>query len=80
VCPDAVFEIRSPSDALRDVRAKMRVYLENGAQVAVLIDPERRAVEVCEPGGAPRIFEQVPSVALDPVLAGFTLNLESIFS
>jgi len=42
LCPDAVFEIRSRSDSLSDLREKMRVYLANGARLAVLIDPVLR--------------------------------------
>ena len=80
LCPDAVFEVASKSDTRNALRAKMLAYLANGARLGVLIDPQRRAVEIYEPGAAPRILEHVSSVTLDPVLAGFTLHLESIFS
>lgn len=80
LCPDAVFEIVSRTDAPAALRAKMRAYLANGARLAVLVDPLRRAVEVHTPGQDPQILEDVRSVSLDPVLPGFTLDLEPIFS
>lgn len=75
LCPDAVFEIVSSSDTLAFLRRKMRGYVANGARVAVLIDPERRAVEVFAPGAEPRVIEPAGLVPLDPVLPGFVLDL-----
>lgn len=79
MCPDAVFEIRSHSDSLSDLREKMRMYLANGAQLGVLIDHQSRAVEVYEAGSQHRVHDQAESVPLDPVLPGFTLDLKTIF-
>jgi Uma2 family endonuclease len=80
LCPDAVFEIASSSDALWFLRRKMRAYVTNGATLAVLIDPERRAVEIFAPDRDPRVIESARSVTLAPVLPGFTLDLEPIFA
>ncbi|MGQ0548198.1 MAG: Uma2 family endonuclease [Armatimonadota bacterium] len=80
LCPDAVFEILSRSDTLSDLRKKIRVYLANGAHLAVLIDPQRRAVEIYAPAREPQILDSPESVSFDPVLPGFTLTLGRIFS
>ncbi len=79
LCPDAVFEILSASDALRDLRAKIQAYLVNGARLAVLIDPQRRAVELYAPDRDPQVLEPAQSASFDPVLPGFTLDLRPIF-
>ncbi len=79
-CPDAVFEILSWTDAPSDLRKKIRSYLANGAQLAVLIDPQRRAVEIYAPDRDPDVLASVRSVSCGPVLPGFTLDLDSIFS
>ena len=79
LCPDAVFEIASETDARRALRAKMRAYLANGARLAVLIDPQRHTVEIYTPDAAPQVLEAVETVSLDPVLAGFILDLKRIF-
>lgn len=38
-CPDFVIEVRSPSDLISDLEAKMSDWIANGAQLAWLIDP-----------------------------------------
>ncbi|MGH8247922.1 MAG: Uma2 family endonuclease, partial [Gammaproteobacteria bacterium] len=80
LCPDAVFEILSVTDALSNLRRKMRSYLANGARLAVLIDPQRRQVEIYAPGREPQILDSSQSASFDPVLPGFILNLGRIFS
>lgn len=79
LCPDAVFEVRSQSNTLAELREKMLAYLANGARLAVLIDPDARAVEVYRPGHEPERHEQPARVALDPELPGFVLDLEPVF-
>ena len=39
LCPDFVVEIRSPSDSLAALQAKMEEYAANGAQLGWLLDP-----------------------------------------
>lgn len=78
LCPDAVFEIASHSDTLPVLRRKMRAYIANGARLAVLIDPRRRAVEICAPNSDPQVIEPVTLVSLSQVLPGFTLDLTRI--
>lgn len=80
LCPDAVFELRSPSDDLADLRRKMQAYLAGGARLAVLIDPFARAVEVYRPDEQPVRHEQVARLGLDPELPGFVLDLAPVFS
>jgi Uma2 family endonuclease len=79
LCPDAVFEIRSENQSTAELREKMDVYLANGAQIAVLIDPEERIVEVFRPGREPQIHHNRATVDLDPELPGFMLDLRPIF-
>jgi Uma2 family endonuclease len=78
LCPDAVFEVASTTDSRRALRAKMRTYVANGARLAVLIDPQRRAVEIYAPDVDPRVLEAPQTVSLDPVLGGFILDLRQI--
>jgi Uma2 family endonuclease len=80
LCPDAVFEIASPSNRAVELRAKLRAYLDNGARIGVLIDPENRTVAVYRPGQEPHVIADAKSVALDPALPGFSLELEPIFT
>lgn len=78
LCPDAVFEIASRSDTITTLQEKMRVYLAYGAQLAVLIDPYSRTVEVYRPGGAPQLLQNPTTVRLDPALPGFKLDVKPV--
>jgi Uma2 family endonuclease len=49
LCPDFVVEIRSPTDALAALHAKMCEYLANGCRLGWLLDPAGRRVFVYRP-------------------------------
>jgi Uma2 family endonuclease len=55
LCPDFVLELRSPTDNLATVQAKMQEYLDNGAQLGWLIDPVQRQVALTRQSNAWRI-------------------------
>ncbi len=44
--PDVAVEILSPGDDLRDVAAKIDVYLRAGAELVLVVDPPRRTMTV----------------------------------
>lgn len=77
--PDFVVELRSRTDSLDVLRAKMREYIENGARLGWLIDPMARRVEVYRPGDEPVLIDQPATIGADPVLPGFVLDLAGIF-
>lgn len=80
LCPDFVLELKSPSDDLDDLHAKMREYMENGAELGWLIDPESRRVWIYRAGERePACLESPDRVSGDPVLAGFVLDLAPIW-
>ena len=79
LCPDFVIELKSPSDNLKTVQAKMEEYIENGARLGWLLNPETRRVEVYGPGGRREVIEAAESVSGDPVLQGFKLDLDDIW-
>ena len=80
LCPDFVVELRSTSDPLAVIESKMGEYLENGAHLGWLIDPEGRRVHVYEPGKEVSILETPDEVSGDPVLPGFVLDLRPIWA
>ena len=81
VCPEFIIELRSPSDRLPELQAKMREWISNGAELAWLIDPERQMVEVYRPGAvSPDLLEGVTSVMGEGPVAGFILDLPPIWN
>ena len=79
LCPDFVVEIRSPSDRLSIVQAKMQEYLDNGAQLGWLIDPASRVIYMYRPTHPVERLENPAILAGDPVLPGFVLELQKIW-
>ena len=79
LCPAFVIELRSRSDNLADLRAKMNDWIANGAELAWLIDPERKAVEVYRPGRQPDVQEGHTAVYGEGPVGGFVLELARIW-
>jgi Uma2 family endonuclease len=80
LCPDFVMELRSPSDALEYVQNKMREYLDNGAQLGWLIDPVDKKVYIYRPQTPVECLDNPQTIAGDPVLPGFVLELGRIWN
>jgi Uma2 family endonuclease len=78
-CPDFVLELRSPSDRLQTLQAKMREYLANGARLGWLLDPETRRVYVYRPDRPVERLDDPAMLAGDPVLVGFVLNVREVW-
>lgn len=62
ICPEFVIEVRSKRDSLRELQAKMRMWIGNGAELAWLIDLQRKVVEMYRPKEEPEVHEQPTSV------------------
>lgn len=79
LCPSFVIELVSPSDRRHAVEAKMQDWIDNGAQVAWLIDPYKKSVTIYEP-------ERSPSTVTDEIvcgtgpITGFLLNTADVWS
>jgi Uma2 family endonuclease len=80
LCPDFVLELRSPSDALATVQAKMQEYLDNGAQLGWLIDPIEKKVYVYRPQAPVECLDNPQTVSGDPLLPAFVLELGRIWN
>ena len=79
VCPDFVVELRSETDSLQKLQAKMEEYLENGASLGWLIDAGKRKVYVYRLNTEVEILENPTEISGEPFLKGFTLNLKEIW-
>ena len=81
VFPDFVIELRSSSDSLRVLRAKMEEYMASGVRLGWLIDPldPPRRVYVYRPGADVEILEGPETLSGEPELPGFTLDLKPVW-
>ena len=79
LCPDFVVELRSTTDRLSVVQAKMAEYIANGARLGWLIDPIARRVYVYRPNAPVEVLDAPDTLSAEPELAGFALNLAPIW-
>jgi Uma2 family endonuclease len=79
LCPDFAIELRSPTDDLDTIKAKMEEYIACGLRLGWLIDPETRTVYVYRPNLAVEELKDVTEVSADPELPGFVLDLREIW-
>lgn len=79
ICPDFVVELRSETDDLEMLQAKMQEFMSNGAVLGWLIDPMERRVYVYQPDAAVQQLDNPTTLNGDPTLPGFVLNLGKIW-
>jgi Uma2 family endonuclease len=72
--PDFVAELRSDSDSIKMLRAKMLEYIENGVRLGWLIDPIEKQVSIYRANGEIEVLDDPESVSGEEVLPGFVLN------
>ncbi|MBO1350864.1 MAG: Uma2 family endonuclease [Hormoscilla sp. GUM202] len=77
--PDFAIELRSPSDPLTALQAKMKEYQENGTRLGWLIDRKNRQVEIYRQGEEKEVLENPATLSGEDVLPGFSLNMELIW-
>ena len=80
LCPDFVVELRSESDSLTKLQAKMQEYIDNGAKLGWLIDPQNRQVEIYRPSRDVKVLENPTVLSGEDILSGFVINLQRILS
>lgn len=78
LCPDFVIELRSPSDELAALQAKMEEYLACGAELGWLIDPQAKRVWIYRAGVTAECLQSPGTLSGAPLLPGFVLDLVSI--
>jgi len=80
LCPDFVLELRSESDNMAPLQAKMREYMENGARLGWLIDRKNKKVEIYRQGQEVKVLDNPSTLSGEDVLPGFVLDLTEVWS
>ncbi len=80
LCPEFVIELRSPTDRLSEAQTKMEMWVSNGAELAWLIDPERKVVEIYRPDREPETVEGASAVEGEGPAVGFVLELARLWA
>ncbi len=76
--PDFVVEVRSRSDRLPPLLAKMEEWMDGGARLGWLLDYRTRRVHIYRPGQAVEVLENPETLSGEDVLPGFTFAVRRL--
>jgi Uma2 family endonuclease len=76
VCPEFLAELMSDSDSLTQAKQKMDEYIENGCQLAWLIEPRTETVRIYRADGSVSIVQGFDNkLSSESILPGFSFDL-----
>lgn len=78
LAPDFVIELRSATDDLKQLQAKMQEYRENGVRLGWLINPQNQQVEIYGQERDVEVLLSPATLSGEDVLPGFELDLTQI--
>ncbi|NEQ97590.1 MAG: Uma2 family endonuclease [Cyanothece sp. SIO2G6] len=78
--PDLMFEVRSKTDNLDQLRAKIRQFLNFGTTVGVLVDYQTQTIEVYRDQGEPVILQDGDRFTVPELLPGWEMEVSSIWA
>ncbi len=79
VVPDFVIELRSESNNLKPLQEKMLEYQRLGVKLGLLVNPQRKQVEIYRSGQDVEILESPKTIDCGDVMPGLVLSLDRIF-
>lgn len=80
LCPEFIIEVRSQSDPRRLLEAKMELWIENGVQLAWLVDPANATVDIYRANEPVRSLQRPEKVLGVGPLQGFELRTSRLWS
>ena len=78
VVPDFLIELRSTTDRLSDLQAKMLEYQRLGVKLGLLINPQDKQVEIYRVGKEVEVIQSSTSIDCADVMPEFILDLTRI--
>ena len=79
LAPDLAVEVLSPSDRPGEVLAKIGDWLDSGARMVWVVDPERRLARIYRADGSLTVVTADEALDGETVLPGFSCPLAGIF-
>jgi Uma2 family endonuclease len=78
VVPDFIIELRSATDRLTTLQAKMLEYQRLGVKLGLLINPQDKQVEIYRLHQQTEIKDSPTAINCQPLMPGFNLDLTEI--
>ena len=77
--PDLVVEIKSQSDRIKPLEKKVKQYIKMGAQVGILIDPDRETVTVYRNAGKPIVLGNDDILTVPELFPGWEVAIAELW-
>jgi Uma2 family endonuclease len=77
--PDLVVEIKSQSDRLKPLREKILSFIELGAKVGILIDPDKRTITIYTPQSEPVVLRDGDMISIPELLPGWEVAVTELW-
>ncbi len=75
ICPEFVIEVKSKSDAIEDLKNKMKTWITNGVELGWLIDIKENRSYIYKPGREEKILIDENKIIGEGPVQGFILDL-----
>ncbi len=79
LAPDLTVEVKSPSDNLEELRAKIQEFLSLGTKVGILLNPDERIVEVYNFGQEAIILRDGDVLTVPDLLPGWEVPIADLW-
>jgi len=77
--PDLMVEVKSKTDRVKPLVKKIDLFLELGAVVGILIDPDKRTLTVYRPNQSPATLCDGDTLTLPELLPGWELTISELW-
>ncbi|MGK7875314.1 MAG: Uma2 family endonuclease [Xenococcaceae cyanobacterium] len=79
IVPDLMVEVKSATDRIKPLEEKIQRFLELGAQVGILIDPDKQTVTVYRNSGEPTVLRDGDILTIPELLPGWELLIAELW-
>lgn len=79
ICPDFVLELRSDSDQISTLKAKVQEFIDNGATLGMLIDPIEKRVYIYRPGNPVELQHRPNPLSAEPEMPGLHFDMSDVW-
>ncbi|MER3478431.1 MAG: hypothetical protein C4287_20640, partial [Leptolyngbya sp. ERB_1_2] len=80
LAPDLMVEVKSPTDSVTKLREKIDDFLSLGTRIGILIDPEKRSVEIRRLGQEVIMLTDGDVLSLPDLLPGWEVKVADLWS
>ncbi|MCX7596335.1 MAG: Uma2 family endonuclease [Fischerella sp.] len=77
--PDLVVEIKSKTDRIRPIEEKIKLFLQLGAQVGILINPDELTVSVYRPNGEMEMLASEDKLTIPELFPGWEIAISELW-